>query len=129
MFSFIDGLAEITGLVQAARAGGTRLDVRQVARDSVRFSGSSDYGGSMREFAARYAAQLTRRSVVLVIGDARTNYLDPAVTAFAQIGQRAGQVTAQPRAAPVLERRRLGHRPVRAVVRRGPGVPDAAPDR
>ena len=92
VFSFIDGLAEITGLVQQTRADGRRLDVRQVARDSVRFSGSSDYGWVMREFAAQYAAQLTRRSVVLVIGDARTNYLDPAVTAFAQIGERAGQV-------------------------------------
>ncbi|HEY1642845.1 MAG TPA: VWA domain-containing protein [Streptosporangiaceae bacterium] len=92
VFSFIDGLAEITGLVQQTRADGRRLDVRQVARDSVRFSGSSDYGWVMREFAAQHAAQLTRRSVVLVIGDARTNYLDPAVTAFAQIGERAGRV-------------------------------------
>ena len=92
VFSFIDGLAEITGLVQQTRAEGRRLDVRQVTRDSVRFSGSSDYGWVLREFAAQYAAQLTRRSVVLVIGDARTNYLDPSVAAFAQIGERAGRV-------------------------------------
>jgi uncharacterized protein with von Willebrand factor type A (vWA) domain len=92
VFSFIDGLAEITGLVQQTRAEGRRLDVRQVTRDSVRFSGSSDYGWVMREFAAQYAAQLTRRSVVLVIGDARTNYLDPSVAAFAQLGERAGRV-------------------------------------
>ncbi|HEU5416593.1 MAG TPA: VWA domain-containing protein [Streptosporangiaceae bacterium] len=92
VFSFIDGLAEITGLVQQTRADGRRLDVRQVARESVRFSGSSDYGWVMREFAAQYASQLTRRSVVLVIGDARTNYLDPSAAAFAEIGHRAGRV-------------------------------------
>lgn len=92
VFSFIDGLAEITGLVQAARAAGRRLDPRQVSRESVRFSGSSDYGWVIREFTARHVAQLSRRSVVLVVGDARTNYLDPAVDSFAEIGRRAGQV-------------------------------------
>jgi uncharacterized protein len=92
VFSFIDGLAEITGLVHDARAAGHRLDPRRVSIESIRFSGSSDYGWVMREFAARHAAQLTRRSVVLVVGDARSNYLDPAVDAFAEIGHRAGQV-------------------------------------
>jgi uncharacterized protein with von Willebrand factor type A (vWA) domain len=92
VFAFIDGLAEITGLVQATRAAGHRLDARQVARESVRFSGNSDYGWVMREFAAEHARQLTSRSVVLVIGDARSNYLDPAVSAFAEIQRRAGQV-------------------------------------
>jgi uncharacterized protein with von Willebrand factor type A (vWA) domain len=92
VFAFVDGLAEITGLVRDARAAGRRLDATQVARDSVRLDGRSDYGWVMREFAAEYAHQLTRRSVVLVIGDARSNYLDPAVNAFAEIQRRAGQV-------------------------------------
>jgi len=92
VFSFIDGLAEITAMVGEARAAGRRLDVREAARGAVRHSGSSDYGFVMREFACQHADQLTRRSVVLVIGDARTNYGDPAVDAFAEIGQRAGQV-------------------------------------
>jgi uncharacterized protein with von Willebrand factor type A (vWA) domain len=46
----------------------------------------------LREFAERHARQLTRRSVVLVVGDARTNYLDPAADALAEIRRRAGQV-------------------------------------
>ena len=92
VFSFIDGLAEITGVVGEARAAGRRIDQREAARGAVRHSGSSDYGFVLREFARRYANQLTRRSVVLVIGDARTNYGDPAVDAFAEIRQRAGQV-------------------------------------
>ncbi len=92
VFSFVDGLAEITELVREARASGRRLLPSEAARDAIRLSGSSDYGYVMREFAAQYAPQLTRRSVVLVVGDARTNYLDPAVDAFAQIGERAGRV-------------------------------------
>jgi len=92
VFSFIDGLAEITGLVREARGAGRRLDAQQAAKDAVRHSGSSDYGFVLREFAREYAHQLTRRSVVLVVGDARSNYGDPATAAFAEIGHRAGQV-------------------------------------
>ncbi len=92
VFAFVDGLAEITGLVGEARAAGRRLDQRQVIRQAVRFSGSSDYGWVLREFAERHARQLTRRSVVLVVGDARTNYLEPAADALAEVQRRAGQV-------------------------------------
>jgi uncharacterized protein with von Willebrand factor type A (vWA) domain len=92
VFSFVDGVADITGLVREARAAGRRLSLGEAARDAIRLSGSSDYGYAMREFAAEYAQQLTKRSVVLVVGDARSNYTDPAVAAFAQIADRAGQV-------------------------------------
>jgi uncharacterized protein len=92
VFSFIDGLAEITSLVREARAAGRRLDAREAAKDAVRHSGSSDYGFVLREFARKYAHQLTRRSVVLVVGDARSNYGDPATGAFAEVQSRAGQV-------------------------------------
>jgi uncharacterized protein with von Willebrand factor type A (vWA) domain len=92
VFSFVDGLADITSLVRDARAVGRRLSPREAAAGAIRLSGSSDYGFVMREFAATYAPQLTRRSVVLVVGDARTNYTDPAAAAFAQLGERAGKV-------------------------------------
>jgi uncharacterized protein len=92
VFSFIDGVAEITELVREARAAGRRLTAGEASRGAVRWSGGSDYGSVLREFATEYAGQLSRRSVVLVVGDARTNYSDPALASFAEIGQRAGQV-------------------------------------
>lgn len=92
VFAFTDGVADITGMVQEARATGRPLDGEQIARESIRFTGSSDYGRVMREFAAEHARQLTRRSVVLVVGDARSNYTDPSVHAFARIQQHAGAV-------------------------------------
>ncbi len=75
VFSFVDGVAEITELVREARAAGRRLTAQEAARDAVRWSGSSDYGYVMREFAS-----------------ARTNYSDPGEAAFAEICDRAGQV-------------------------------------
>jgi uncharacterized protein with von Willebrand factor type A (vWA) domain len=92
VFAFTDGVADITGMVQEARASGRPLDGEEIARESIRFTGSSDYGRVMREFAAEHSRQLTRRSVVLVVGDARSNYTDPSVHAFAQIQQHAGAV-------------------------------------
>jgi hypothetical protein len=91
-FAFIDGLDEITGLVRDARAAGRPLGTMEAAAGAASVSGRSDYGRVVRAFARGPARSLTRRSVVLVIGDARTNYLDPAVRDFAEIARRAGRV-------------------------------------
>ena len=90
-FAFVDGLDEITGLVREARAAGRPLGTMEAA-GAASLSGRSDYGRVMRAFARGPARSLTRRSVVLVIGDARTNYLDPAAAHFAEIARRAGRV-------------------------------------
>ncbi|HUZ54030.1 MAG TPA: VWA domain-containing protein [Streptosporangiaceae bacterium] len=92
VFSFVDGLADITTMVRDARAEGRRIDPREAAGGAIRLNGSSDYGWVLREFAATRAHQLSRRSVVLVVGDARTNYGDPAESALAEIADWAGQV-------------------------------------
>jgi uncharacterized protein with von Willebrand factor type A (vWA) domain len=90
-FAFIDGLDEITGLVKEARAAGRPLGTMEAA-GAASLSGRSDYGRVIRAFARGPARSLTRRSVVLVIGDARTNHLDPATAHFAEIAHRAGRV-------------------------------------
>lgn len=92
VFSFVDGLAEITELVGQARAAGRQLGQAEAARDAIRWSGSSDYGRVLREFATQYGRQFSRRTVLLVVGDARTNYLDPAVAALAEISERVGRL-------------------------------------
>jgi hypothetical protein len=91
VFSFVDGLAEITGLVRQARSLGRQITPAEAAQDAIRLGGS-DYGYVIREFAADYAGQFSKRTVMLVVGDARTNYLDPAEHAFAGIRQRVGQL-------------------------------------
>jgi uncharacterized protein len=91
-FSFVDGLADITELVSDARAAGRQLTQAEAARGAVRWTGSSDYGHVLREFASEYARQFTRRTVVLVVGDARSNYLDPAAGALAEVSERVGKL-------------------------------------
>jgi uncharacterized protein len=91
-FSFVDGLADITELVSEARAAGRQLTQAEAARGAVRWTGSSDYGHVLRDFARDYARQFTRRTVLLVVGDARTNYLDPAPAALARVSDRVGKL-------------------------------------
>jgi uncharacterized protein len=91
-FSFVDGLAEITELIGAARSAGRQLSQAEAARGAIRWNGSSDYGHVLRDFASEYARQFSRRTVVLVVGDARTNYLDPAAAALADVSQRVGKL-------------------------------------
>jgi uncharacterized protein len=91
-FSFVDGLAEITELVGQARSAGRQLSHAEAAQGAVGWSGSSDYGRVLREFGASYGRQFSRRTVLLVVGDARTNYLDPAVTALAELSERVGKL-------------------------------------
>jgi uncharacterized protein len=91
-FSFVDGLAEITELVSQARSEGRQLGPAEAAAGAIRRSGSSDYGSVLREFAGDYARQFSRRTVVLVVGDARTNYGDPAVGSLADVSDRVGKL-------------------------------------
>jgi uncharacterized protein len=91
-FSFVDGLSEITELVSEARSAGRQLSQAEAARGAVRWTGSSDYGHVLRDFAAQYGGQFSRRTVVLIVGDARTNYLDPATGALAEVAGRVGKL-------------------------------------
>jgi len=91
-FSFVDGLSEITELVSEARSAGRQLSQAEAARGAVRWSGSSDYGHVLRDFAADYGGQFSRRTVILIVGDARTNYLDPAPGALAEVASRVGKL-------------------------------------
>ena len=91
-FSFVDGLADITELVSEARSAGRQLTTAEAASGAIRWHGSSDYGRVLRDFDADYARQFSRRTVLLVVGDARTNYSDPAVGALADISGRVGKL-------------------------------------
>jgi len=91
-FSFVDGLSEITELVSEARSAGRQLSQAEAARGAVRWTGSSDYGRVLRDFASDYSRQFSRRTVVLIVGDARSNYLDPATGALAQVAGRVGKL-------------------------------------
>jgi hypothetical protein len=62
------------------------------ARAGIWLDGRSDYGNAFTTFAARWGSQLGRRSIVLVLGDGRSNYRNPAADRLAAVRGRAARV-------------------------------------
>lgn len=89
-FVFVRDLAEVTrelgsnDVMTAIRAmfSGELLDV----------SASSDAGAAFRDWRIRYGSLLSRKTTVLILGDARNNGRDPGVDALAAIAERARRV-------------------------------------
>jgi hypothetical protein len=58
----------------------------------IRVASNSDYGHALGVLDARFAGAIDRRTLVVFVGDARTNYLDPNVAALARARRRAHRV-------------------------------------
>ena len=91
-FVFVDGMDEVTDVLQRAP------DVVEVSRQlnaagsGVWLDGRSDYGHALTSFWDAWGAEVRRRTTVIVLGDARTNYHDPCEGALKAVSQRAGHV-------------------------------------
>ena len=101
-FVFVDGIDEVTEVLQQAP------DVIDATRQinamgsGVWLDGRSDYGHALESFWERWGEQVRRRTTVIVLGDARTNYHDPAEGVLKAVGQRAAHLfwlNPEPRAA------------------------------
>lgn len=89
VFAFVDDLDEVTDLF---RPGADLVDSvgRLAAEAKVRgWYGRTDYGRAFGLFRERHLAAVSARTSVLVLGDARSNYGDPALPALRAIAGRA----------------------------------------
>ena len=76
-FVFVDGVDEVTDvLAEAPNITDATRRINQEGR-GVWLDGHSDYGHALDEFWSRWGAQLTSRTSVLILGDARSNYHAP----------------------------------------------------
>ena len=91
-FVFVDGMDEVTEVF--AQAGDVAAAAREInARASgVALGGRSDYGAALESFAARFGPQLSPRSSVLILGDARTNHQPPRAEALKAIASRSSHL-------------------------------------
>ena len=91
-FVFVDGVDEVTDVLQRAP------DVVEAARhinatgSGVWLDGRSDYGHALESFREQWGEQVRRRTTVIVLGDARTNYHNPCEAALKAVAERAGHV-------------------------------------
>ncbi len=53
---------------------------------------STDYGQSLEDFCALHLNDLDRHTTVIILGDARSNYVNPRIDLMRQVQQRARAV-------------------------------------
>lgn len=89
VFAFIDELDEVTDLF---RPGTDVVEAvtRLASAANVRgWYGRTDYGRAFGLFGERYLDAITARTSLLLLGDARSNYGDPALPALRRMADRA----------------------------------------
>lgn len=92
VFAFVDTVDDVTEYFSDSDTLGASMARMMSEAQLVTSDGHSDYGHVLRGFAERYAHSLTPSSSVLILGDARTNYRDPALGAVERITERVRHV-------------------------------------
>jgi uncharacterized protein with von Willebrand factor type A (vWA) domain len=86
-FAFSGHLIEVSDILEAKGAEEAMTDIM----GKVGF-GSSDYGNSLADFERQWMAAVTPQTTVIVLGDARSNNLDPGADILRRISERAKRV-------------------------------------
>jgi len=83
-FAFSGNLIEVSDILDSKSPEEAMAEIMS----KVGF-GSSDYGGSFADFEKGFMASVTPKTTVIVLGDARTNNLDPRADILRTISERA----------------------------------------
>jgi len=88
-FVFIDGIDEVTHLFDQADDLGDALQRVNAEADVVWAAGHSDYGHALRAFWERWGREVTPKTSVVVLGDARNNYHAAEAWVLEELRKRA----------------------------------------
>jgi uncharacterized protein with von Willebrand factor type A (vWA) domain len=86
-FAFSGHLIEVSDILEAKSAEDAMGDIM----GKVGF-GSSDYGNSLADFERGFMSTVTPQTTVIVLGDARSNNLDPGADILRRVSERAKRV-------------------------------------
>jgi uncharacterized protein with von Willebrand factor type A (vWA) domain len=88
-FVFVDGIEEVTGVFEAAPDIAAVTQHINSGTVAVRLDGHSDYGTVLETFWDQWGPQVRKRTSVIVLGDARSNYRASRSWVLKSIRQRA----------------------------------------
>ena len=91
-FVFVDGLDEVTDYFEGVDDPAVAVARINAEADVVAFDGHSDYGRALITFQEHFAKDITRRTTVLILGDARNNYHQAHAEVLADLRSRARNV-------------------------------------
>ena len=91
-FVFIDGIDEVTRFFEGVDDVAEAVHRINTEADVVWVDGHSDYGHALSVFWERWGEEITPRTSVLLLGDARNNYHASQAWVIQEIGHRARHV-------------------------------------
>ncbi len=91
-FVFIDGIDEVTRLFEGAEDVMEAVHRVNAEADVVWVDGHSDYGHALEAFWARWGQEITKKSSVILLGDARNNYHASSAWVVRELSRRARHV-------------------------------------
>ncbi|MDA8293947.1 MAG: VWA domain-containing protein [Actinomycetota bacterium] len=91
-FVFVDGIDEVTGLFEGADDPADAVHRINTEADVVWVDGHSDYGHALAVFLERWGEEITPRTSVLLLGDARNNYHASNAWVLKDVRERARHV-------------------------------------
>lgn len=91
-FVFVDGIDEVTRFFEGADDPAVAVHRINTEADVVWIDGHSDYGHAFEKFLERWGDDVTSRTSVLVLGDARNNYHASGAWVIEELQHRARHV-------------------------------------
>ncbi len=89
---FIDGIDEVTRFFQEADELTEAIQRVNTEADVVWVDGHSDYGHAFEVFRDRHLTEITAKTSIILLGDARNNYHASQATVLKDLRQRARRV-------------------------------------
>lgn len=89
-FVFIDHLSEVTSIFEENEINeAIRLVLEKT---DINYNASTDYGETLRNFKKYYMDLLTKKTTLIIVGDGRTNYMNPEDAILGQMRERCRRV-------------------------------------
>ncbi|HBI48047.1 MAG TPA: hypothetical protein DDX93_04945 [Smithella sp.] len=89
-FVFIDQLSDVTSIFEENEINEA---IRLVLEKSdINFNASTDYGETLRNFKKDHMDLLTKKTTLIIVGDGRSNYMNPEDAILGQMRERCRRV-------------------------------------
>jgi len=89
-FVFIDHLSEVTSIFEEHEINEAIRLVLETA--DVHYDAPTDYGETLRNFKKDYMDLLTKKTTLIIVGDGRSNYMNPEDAILGQMRERCRRV-------------------------------------
>jgi uncharacterized protein with von Willebrand factor type A (vWA) domain len=89
-FVFVAGLEEVTRIFEDYEINQA---IEKVLREAdIEYNAATDYGLTLRQFKMRYMDILNKKTTLIIIGDGRTNYVNPEERILAEMREKSRRV-------------------------------------